>query len=486
MNLIGSRIRPYVPLIPVCVGVFIAADDQTVIVTVLPSIIVDFGILPTNLDKAAWTITGYLLGYLVAMPLIGRLSDSLGHRKLFTASMIIFGIGSAAVALAPELSWLITARVFQSIGAGAMIPISIAIAGDILPSGKRGPAYGLIGASAEAGGVLGPLWGGLVTKFLDWPWVFWLNIPLGLVVLIMIRLMLAPSKGSKTRVDYLGGLLIAITLTSLTLALDRISSPDLILGGYVIAFVISTALFIVRGNLIDSPLIAISAFKNTAFASANIAHILIGAALITGMVTIPLMANTTMSLSPLEGGLRLLRLTAAIPIGAIIGGFACVYFEYRLPAITGLLLASLGFMFMSGWDITIGEPLLTIQLAITGLGFGLLIEPITLAVTESVIDRDRGTAASIVTASRTTGMTLGLAALTAWGAARFENIAPAAAWPFQLHEETAVDLQNRLSDYDSLLTEAAMTVFKEFFIIATFLCLSALIPCVLFKWRKKR
>jgi hypothetical protein len=308
---------------------------------------------------------------------------------------------------------------------------------------------------------------------------------MGLVVLLMIRLMLTPSKGSKAKVDYVGGLLIAVALTSLTLALARINLPDLIMGGYLFTFVISTTLFIVRGNRIDSPLINLSVFKNTVFASANIAHVLIGAALITGIVTIPLMSNTAMSLSPLEGGLRLLRLTAAIPVGAMLGGIICVYFEYRLPAIAGLLLASVGFAFMNGWDITIREPSLTIQLAITGLGFGLLIAPITLAVTESVPDQDRGTAAAIVTASRMIGMTLGLATLTAWGAARFESIAPTAAWPFQLYGETAFDFQNRLADYESLLTEAAMTVFRDFFLISTILCLSALIPCVVVKWRKK-
>ena len=141
---------------------------------------------------------------------------------------------------------------------------------------------------------------------------------------------------------------------------------------------------------------------------------------------------------------------------------------------------------MSGWGVNVNEPWLTTHLAITGLGFGLLIAPITLAATESVGDQDRGAAAATVTASRMVGMTLGLAALTGWGSGRFQNLAPATAWPFQLAGETALELQKRLLDYDSHLTEAAMTLFKEFFLVAAALCVAGLIPCAFIGWRQKR
>ena len=160
-------------------GVFIAADDQTVVVTVLPEIMLDMKVQISELGRASWTITGYLLGYVAVMPLIGRLSDVWGHRRLFVLSMALFMLGSAAVALASNLTWLVAARVFQAIGAGALVPISIAIVGDLFPPDRRGVALGFVGASAEAGGVIGPLWGGIMVRYLDWPWVFWINIPLG-------------------------------------------------------------------------------------------------------------------------------------------------------------------------------------------------------------------------------------------------------------------------------------------------------------------
>ena len=221
-------------MIPVCAGVFIAADDQTVVVTVLPNIMLDMEVQVNQLDRASWTITGYLLGYVAAMPLIGRLSDVWGHRRLFIVSTALFMAGSAGVALAPNLTWLIALRVFQAVGAGALVPISIAIVGDLFPPGRRVLPMGMVGASAEAGGVIGPLWGGLTVRFsevlnqaaspfisldLDWQWVFWINIPLGAAVLLAVILLLKPSPRYRARVDYLGGGLIAVSLATLTLGL---------------------------------------------------------------------------------------------------------------------------------------------------------------------------------------------------------------------------------------------------------------------------
>ena len=476
--------RPYVALVPVCIGVFIAADDQTVVVTVLPKIIVDMEILATEVDRASWTITGYLLGYLAAMPLIGRLSDAWGHRRLFMAALVSFMVGSAAVALTSSLSWLVAARVFQAVGAGALVPISIAIAGDLFPSGRRGLAYGLIGASAEAGGVVGPLWGGLIIKFLDWRWVFWINLPLGLAVLLLVALLLRPSPRFAARVDYVGGVLIASSLVSLTLALARIGGPDPLMAGLMVAFAASLALFVARQRAAEQPLLPVSMFRGWAFAGANGTHLFVGGALIIAMVTIPLMANTAMGLTPLEGGLRLLRLTAAIPVGAVLGGLACQRLDYRAPAVVGLALAALGFLLMSGWEADVADPWLTVHLATAGLGFGLLITPIALAATESVGEEARATAAAVVTAARMVGMTLGLAALTAWGADRFHGLAPPTAWPFQLVDETALEFEQRLSEYATQLQSAGMTLFTEFFLIAMALCLIAVVPAAFMAWRR--
>ena len=497
------RVSPYVALAPVCVGVFIAADDQTVVVTVLPQIMLDMKVQVTELGNASWTITGYLLGYLAAMPLIGRLSDSWGHRRFFIMSMVMFMVGSVAVALTPTGGWevslpglggfdfsglslLIAARVFQAVGAGALVPISIAIAGDLFPVGRRGIPMGLIGASAEAGGVIGPLWGGLIIRFLDWRWVFWINIPLGIATLIVLLLLLRPSPSYATRVDFLGGGLIAVCLTSLTLGLSRIDRLDAAMLGYLAMAAVSLALFVARERSVSEPLLPMTMFRGWAFSAANGTHLPVGAALIIGMVTIPLMANTTLGLTPLEGGLRLMRLTAAIPVGALLGGFACQRVDYRFPTTAGLLLAALGYMLMSGWGPEMADPMLTAHLAVAGLGFGLLIAPITLASTDSVGEAHRGTAAAMITATRIVGMTFGLAALAAWGSDRFQALATGIQLPLPLPGDSSAQILQRQTEFDDRVVGVGMSLFSEFFLIAMALCLAALVPVALMAWDRHR
>ena len=481
-----TRIPPYVALIPVCLGVFLAAGDQTVVVTVLPQIMLDMKVQITELDRAAWTVTGYLLGYVAAMPIIGRLSDTWGHRRIFILSMLLFMVGSVAVAMSPSIDWLVATRVCQAIGAGALVPISIAIAADLFPPDRRGIPLGLMGASAEAGGVIGPLWGGIIIRYLDWQWVFWINIPLGAAILVGLVLLLGPSPRYRAGVDYLGGGLIALALAALTLGLARVGAPDLLMAGYLLTSAVSLTLFVARQRAASEPLLPLSMFRSRTFNAANSTHLLVGGALIIGMVTIPLMANTVMSLTPLEGGLRLMRLTAAIPIGALLGGFACQRLDYRVPTAAGLALAALGFLYMSRWGADVTDPAMTVHLLTAGLGFGLVIAPIALAATNSVGAGNRGTAAAVITASRMVGMTLGLATLTAWGTDRFQGLVAGIRLPLPLPGDGSEQAAQRVREFDTGLTDAGLTLFSDFFLVAMAVCLVGIASATLMAWRSVR
>ena len=475
----------YLALLSVILGVFIAAADQTVVATILPAVMIDLKVQITDLDRASWTITGYLLGYLGAMPLVGRLSDNWGHRRLFVISMGWFMAGSVAVALTSSLSWIIAARVFQSIGAGALLPISIAMVGHLFPSGRRAVPLGLIGASAEIGGVIGPLWGGVIVRFLEWPWVFWVNLPLGVMVVAMVLVFTQPSPHIRSRVDYLGGLLITSSLVALTLGLARIVDADVQMAGYFVAFAATLALFILRQRAVgEHAIIPPGLFKSRAFAAANGTHLLVGAALIIVMISLPLMANTALGLTPLDEGLLLMRMTAALAVGAIAGGFACRNFDVRLPAALGLALAIAGFFLMSEWTFNIKDPIQTIHLTIVGFGFGLLISPVTLAATESVGEENRGVAAATIMSTRMIGMTLGIAALTAWGTDRFQDLVSGIAIPFTIAGHTGHEVQNQ--EFDTQLRSAGMILFNEFFVIAMVVCLVALIPVAFMSWDRFR
>lgn len=490
-------VRAYWPFLPLCFGVFIAADDQTVVVTILPDLLLDLKVGVTELDRASWTITGYLIGFTAAMPLMGRVSDRFGHRPAYIGAMSIFMVGSALVAVSPEipawlhaqlpglfgsdepdLRWTVGARVFQAVGGGAVMPIAIASVGDLLPRYRYAIAFGLVGASAEAGGVIGPLWGGLATHYLSWEWAFWMNIPLGLIVIAFV--MRSPRGVPRpVKIDLVGAALFAATLALLTTALSRSGERDAVFLALLGSAAATAAATIWWLSWTRAPLVPRRLVRAAQFAAANGTHLLIGAALIIAMVTVPLMADTVLGASPLEGGLRLLRLTAAIPVGALIGGAITQRRGPREVAIVGLLLVAAGFALMSRWGLEVADPWMTVHLALAGLGFGLLIAPVTASAMRSAREDERGAAASLVTVSRMIGMTVGLAAITAWGTTRFETLV-ADAPAFSIDPE----VQRQIAE---TAATAGLTVFRGFFIAGAVIALTAIPPTIMMsRWRPEK
>lgn len=449
----------------VSLGVFFTALDQTVVVTVLPQVMLDMEIPPTKLDQASWIITGYLIGYTVAIPLVARLSDAYGHANLFRGSLVVFALGSVLVALSSNLPWLVAARVLQAAGGGAIISIGMALVTQALPGHRRAMAVGIVGAAAEMGVVLGPLYGGGITEAFGWRWLFWLDVPQAAIILLTIRAIHnRPSPG--TRVDYVGGLLLAVALTLLVITL---SQRDLFTAASVTPYLLATVAALAFLSLVwwqrrvEQPLLAPVFFRSRAAVSAVGAKLLMGAALIIALVTVPLMANTVLEQSPLEGGLRLMRLTGAVPVGALLGGYFAYRVGARVVASVGLVVAAIGLFLMSGWELDIGDPQLTIHLALAGLGFGLVIAPLFVTAMDAGPDDYQATAASLVTVARMIGMALGLAALSAWGMDRF--LALTAGLP-SVQEP----------GYASELADASITLFQDFFKVAMALCLAALVP----------
>jgi MFS family permease len=246
-------------LLATCSAVFLTALDQTVVVTALPKIITDLQITPEQLDRAAWIVSAYLLGYVIAMPFMGRVSDMFGRRRIFITCLCIFGFGSLLCGLAPilgqqidisflqrmginvaapgdysdptalnpSLVWLVAARFVQAAGGGAMIPIAMAIAGDFYGEKQRALALGLIGMVTEAGGVLGPLYGAILVQFWGWQTIFFLNLPI-VAILAFFIWRLIPSGVTTTevgykgaRIDFSGALLLGAALICLSLGLSQ-------------------------------------------------------------------------------------------------------------------------------------------------------------------------------------------------------------------------------------------------------------------------
>jgi EmrB/QacA subfamily drug resistance transporter len=481
------RLSPTGVLVTVCLGVFLASLDQTSVVTALPEIMLDMAISIDRLDDMAWVVTAYLLGFTVAMPLLGRAGDVLGYRRLYLGATLLFGIGSAFVALADGLGWLITARVVQAVGGGALIPGAIALASERLPDARKALVFGIVGAAAETGAVLGPLYGGVLIELLGWRWIFWTNLPV-VGVLLLAMLAVPEIKGTGGRLDIKGGLLLA---AALALATGALSQRSLFTLDAVLPFAVAAAAVAAIAALVyvesraDEPVIAKALFASRRFAAAMSAQLLVGAALIMALVTVPLMSDTVLGQNPLEGGLRLMRFTGAIPFGALLGGFAVRWVGVRAPTVIGLLLGATGFLLMGTWGQDIADPALTVHLAIGGFGFGLVIAPIVLSVVESASEAYRGTAAAWVTVSRMLGMTLGLAALAAWGMGEFQLLTSALEFPLRFAGEASDAYQTRVAAYRDGVTGASLEVFQAFFRVGAALTLAAIVPSLFINERPR-
>ncbi|MCI0778515.1 MAG: MFS transporter [Chloroflexi bacterium] len=470
---------PNAVLVTVCAGVFLASLDQTSVVTALPEIMLDLGITVDRLDDLAWIVTAYLLGFTVAMPLLGRAGDVYGYRRLYIGATLVFGAGSVLVALAPSLGWLIGARVVQAVGGGALIPAAIALASERFPAARRPIVFGIVGAAAEMGAVLGPLYGGTIIHLLGWRWIFWTNLPV-VVVLLGAVAAVPVVRAAGGRLDVRGGVLLAAGLALVTLALSQRSFFQ---GGSVLPYALGAAGIVAflllarveRGAL--EPVISRALFLSRRFAAAMSAQLLVGGALIMALVTVPLMTDTVLGESPLEGGLRLMRFTGAIPIGAIAGGYAARWLGPRIPTLVGLVIGALGLWLMSTWDVTIQDPALTLHLVTGGLGFGLVIAPLVVSAVDAADDAYRGTAAAWITVARMLGMTLGLAALSAWGMGYFQLLTTDFAFPLGGSAEA-------LSAYEAGVTGAALDVFSAFFRAGAALSLVAIVPALFLPGRE--
>ena len=478
----GSRftLSPSLVLVVVGTGAFITALDQTVVVTALPSIMLDLNVSIFELDRASWIITAYLLGYTSAMPLIGRMADVYGYTRVYQASLFVFCIGTCLVALSPNFECIIAARVVQAVGGGATVPIGLAMGSGVRPAGQRGMALAIVAAAAEAGTMLGPVYGGAIVELLGWRWIFWLNVPQA--ALVSLALVFAPMKGTGTeRVDYLGGVLLTATLVMLTLALSMdslftlASATPYVIGGLGL---LMGATLVVLHRRAGQPLLAPALFRSAALVSANVTQLLVGVALIIGMVTVPLMANTVMGQTPFTGALWLLRMTAAIPVGAIVGGKLLSHIGVRPVTVVGLVLAAAGMLFLSTWEVGVGEPWLSLHLALAGLGFGLVIAPILVRVIEGVPDEHRAAAASFVVVARMVGMTLGLAALAAWGVDHFQGLMSGVPSPLLNPGSAPGEFEQRMREYEEALTAAGFSVFRGFLRAGAAVLLVAVIPAV--------
>ena len=443
-NAAGHRrsASPRAVLATVGFSVFVAADDLTVVATMLRPIIGDLGlVLPDGLDDAAWIVNVYLIAFVAVMPIAGRISDIVGRRRTFVVAYLLFIVGSIVIPTATSMGPFLVGRVLTAIGGGAMVPVALAVVGDVYPVRSRARALGTLGAIETLGWVWGPLYGAVLVRFLSWQWQFWLNIPLALLGLGATWWALAEHDRPprRARVDWIGAILVTVALVSLNVALlgnseiQSVTGLDELTGGsstdfrwlYAVA-IAAGAFFVWHQRRTADPLIDARLFRGRNLRLALVANFVVGAALVIAMVDVPLFVNAVevdLERSALVAGAVLAVLTASMAVASYVGGRLTERTWYGPPAVAGLVAATVAYVAMGfTWDGDISYVLIALQLALLGAGFGLTVAPTNSAVISAAPADQRGGAAALVMVTRLLGFSVGLSALTAWGLSRFNSL----------------------------------------------------------------
>ncbi|MEM7094501.1 MAG: MFS transporter [Actinomycetota bacterium] len=456
-------------------SVFVAADDLTVVSTMLRPIIGDLGlVLPDGLDDAAWIVNAYLIAFVAVMPISGRISDVLGRRRTFVGAYLLFLVGTILIPLSVELDepfgWFLFGRVLTAIGGGAMVPIALAVVGDVYPPDRRARALGTLGAIETLGWVWGPLYGAILVRFLSWQWQFWLNVPVAIAGLAAswwaLRDHDRPERG--VRLDPIGAVLLTLALVSLNVALlgsaeiQSVNGLDELTGGstdfrwlYLVALAAGVAFFF-QQRASSAPLFDPALFRGRNLLIALFVNFVVGAGLVIAMVDVPLFINSVeldLERAAVRAGWVLSALTAAMALFSYLGGRATERWWYQPPVLAGVAMSTLAYAWMGAtWSADTSYGLFIVQLALLGAGFGLTVAPTTSAVVDAAPEDQRGSAAALVMVVRLLGLSVGLSALTAWGLARFESLRST----LDLPPLTDPDFQSALIEAQERLTAQAI------------------------------
>ncbi|WP_046315157.1 MFS transporter [Mycobacterium sp. UM_Kg1] len=472
-------------------AVLLGALDTYVVVTIMRDIMAPqpagVGIPINKIQQLTPIITCYLLGYIAAMPLLGRASDRFGRKLLLQVSLATFAVGSVVTALAADLTTLVAGRTIQGVASGALLPVTLALGADLWSQRNRAGVLGGIGAAQELGSVLGPLYGIFIVWALrDWRDVFWINVPLTAIAMLMIHFSL-PSRADTEqdgtppeRVDVVGGLLLAVTLGLAVLGLYNPEpnakqalpdwGPPLLVGAAVALLLFAVWERFARTKLIDP-----AGTRFGPFLAALGSSMCAGAALMVTLVNVELFGQGVLGMTQNEAAGLLLRFLIALPVGALVGGWIATRVGDRLVAFAGLLIAAGGYALISKWPVdllnyhhnvfgVVSLPALATDQMLAGFGLGLVIGPLTSAVMRAVPTREHGIAASSVVVARMTGMLVGMAALSAWGLYRFNQIL--AGLPRATGETLAEKMLNKAANSKV----AFATMYGEIFGITAVVC----------------
>jgi len=393
----------------------LASLDQTIVSTALPTIVGELG----GLEHLSWVVTAYLLAVTIVTPLYGKLGDLYGRKIVLQGALVLFLVGSALCGLAQGMTELIAFRAIQGLGGGGLLVSAQAAIGDVVPPRERGKWTGLFGAVFGISSIAGPLIGGFLTTNASWRWIFYVNVPLGLVALGVLAVTL-PGKRKRVEhsIDYVGTALLAAALSALVLATTLggtsydWNSPFIIAMGVIT--VVGIAAFVAAERRAKEPILPPSLFRNRVFTVTSAVGLVVGFALFGGLTFLPLFQQVVRGDSPTESGLQLLPVMAGLLFTSILSGQVITRTgRYRWFPIAGTALGTVGLLLLAQLDRQTSTGLAALYMLIFGMGLGMVMQVLVLAVQNSVDYEMLGVATSGATLFRSIGGSLGTALLGA-------------------------------------------------------------------------
>lgn len=408
--------RRWAVTIGVMTGMFIAALETTVVGTAMPTVIATLG----GLNHYSWVFTAYIITSTVTVPVWGKLSDLYGRRLLYQAGIIIFLIGTLLSGFSNSMTELIIFRAIQGLGAGALIPLGMTIIGDIFTLRERAKMQAYFGGVWGLSSIIGPIVGGFLTDQISWRWVFFINLPIGIVAALIIGFALKePKLTKKPKVDYAGATLLMVAISLLMLAMVEggsslatlLSTQNLLL---IFATSVLLGIFVWVEKKAADPIIPFELFKNKTVSVSIIAGFLAGVAMFGVISFVPLFAQGALGLTATQAGSLLMPLMLSWVSMSVVGGRLILKISYKTVTIVGFTILTLGLTFLAMFERDTPQIWLYIDLVLIGAGLGLTMLTLLIVVQQAVERNQLGVATSLNQFSRAIGGAFGVALMGAF------------------------------------------------------------------------
>jgi EmrB/QacA subfamily drug resistance transporter len=502
-TLVSARPNKYMVLLTVCIGTILSGYVSSSINIALPNIMQAFGF---TMDSVVWVSLSYMLPYGSMLPIMGKLGDQFGRKKMYIAGVSIFTVATMLVGVAWSSSSIITFRVIQGIGAGLLFPNAMAIVSDAFPPNERGQALGMWGALAAGGSALGPTIGGYIIEYLNWRILFYSIIPISIVGLALSIYVLEESKVSANspQIDYFGGMLIVISLGSLLLALNQ-GAKEGWTSFYIVSIlavaIFSMITFVYVESKMKFPLVDLSLFKNITFTVSNIAGFLSMMAMFGGMFLLPFYLRNILGYTAIKAGMSLLPLVGAMVLLAPLGGKLGDAVGSKIPASIGMAVVTLALYSFHILDERTAYSTIALRLVLMGVGLALTMSPLSNGVMGTLPKDKIGVGAGVFNLFKNVGGSVGVAIMGTLLTSRQEFHNQILVNYVTASSDTAMGVLAKLTGgflYSGMFSgqahTAALTVmqgivakqasvmaFQDVFLITAALCALGIIPALFIK-----